>query len=126
VYESSSWVRQQGAPPAGAVFRTVDLGNEYVPRRFYKFIRLGDRVRTERAVTAREKFKGGKSWTIPAKTAGTIIKGPEFKDKASSETKPSDVWFYIEYENGKKGWCTLRDLVLVEEAGPPFALAPSA
>ena len=118
-YESSAWVRQQGAPPAGVAFRTVDLGEEYVPRRFYKFIDMGDRIRTERAVVAREKFKGGKRWVIPANTSGTISKGPEFKEKARSDTKPSDVWFFFDYQNGKRGWSTLRDLILNEEAEHP-------
>jgi hypothetical protein len=119
-YESSAWVRQQGAPPAGVVFRAVDLGDEYVPRRFYKFIHLGDRIRTERAVRARERFKGGKQWVIPAKTTGTISKGPEFKDKSSPEKTPSDVWYFIQYDNGKQGWSTLRDLILTEEAKSPL------
>lgn len=117
-FESSAWVRQQGAPPAGVVYRAVDLGDEYVPRRFYKFIHLGDRIRTERPVTARERFKGGKQWAIPAKTRGTISKGPEFRDKSSSGKTPSQVWYLIDYENGKQGWSTLRDLILIEEAEP--------
>jgi hypothetical protein len=115
-YESSAWVRQQGAPPAGVVFRSVDLEDKYVPRRFYKFINPGDRIRTERAVVARERFKGGKQWVIPARTTGTISKGPEFKEKAQSNTKPSNVWYFIDYDNGKRGWSTIRDLILIEEA----------
>ncbi len=125
VYESSSWVRQRGAPPAGVVYRTVDLGEDYVPRRFYKFIRIGDRVRTRHAVAVRERLRGGKSRPIPWKTGGTIVKGPEFRDRPSSAGKPSDVWYNIEFDNGSKGWSTLRGLVLVEEAGPPFALPSS-
>jgi len=119
-YESSAWVRQQGAPPAGVVFRSVDLGDEYVPRRFYKFINPGDRIRTARAVVARERFKGGKQWVIPARTTGTISNGPEFKESAHSDTKPSDVWYFIDYDNGKQGWSTLRDLILIEEGKPPL------
>jgi hypothetical protein len=125
VYESSAWVRQKGAPPAGVVYRTVNLGDEYVPRRFYKFIHIGDRIRTERPVTARERFGGGKRRAVPEKTAGTLIKGPEFKGKASSETAPSEVWYFIAFDDGTKGWCTLRDLILIEEAKPPFQVAPS-
>jgi hypothetical protein len=124
-FESSSWVRQQGAPPAGVVYRSVDLGDDYVPRRFYKFINPGDRVRTERAVVAREKFKGGKRWVIPAKTAGTISNGPGFKDKSPVDATPSDVWYFIEYDNGKRGWSTLRDLILIEEAEQLPATDPS-
>jgi hypothetical protein len=119
-YEASAWVRQQGAPPAGVVFRTVDLGDEYVPRRFYKFINLGDRIRIERAVIARERFKGGKRWIIPAITTGTISKGPEFRDKSPSEKTPSDIWYFIDYDNGKRGWSTLRDLILIEEVKSPL------
>jgi hypothetical protein len=126
VYESSAWVRQKDAPPAGAVYRTVELGDAYVPRRFYRFIRIGDRVRAERAVTARERSMGGNRRTVPAKTAGTIVKGPEFKDGPPSDAAPSDVWYCIAFDNGTEGWCTLRDLILIEEAKPPSRTDPPA
>ncbi len=113
-----------GAPPAGVVFRSVDLGEDYVPRRFYRFIHPGDRIRTERSVAAREKLKGGKRWVIPAKTRGTISKGPEFRDPSSPDKTPMDVWFFVEYDNGKRGWSSLRNLILIEEAEQPPVSAP--
>ncbi len=116
IYESSSWVRQKGSPPAGVVYRPVDLGDDYVPRRFYKFIKLGDTVRTERPVLARERLKGGKRWTIPADTKGTIVQGPEFPFKPKDKKIPANVCYRVKYENGKEGWSILRDLLLIKEA----------
>ncbi len=123
VYESSAWVRQKGAPPAGVAYRAVDLGDDYVPRRFYKFINIGDRVRTERSVPVREKFKGGKRWTIPANTYGTIVKGPQFRSKSDSDKIPSDVWYFVRYENGREGWSILQGLVLTGEVETELAQA---
>jgi len=120
VYEASSFVRQKGAPLAGVAYRAVDLGDEYVPRRFYKFIDAGDRVRTERPVPARAKLKGGKTWTIPAKTAGTVVQGLEFRGTPAAAGALAEVWYWIRYDNGREGWSTLQGLILVEEvAGGP-------
>ncbi|MBU1711787.1 MAG: hypothetical protein KKD47_01660 [Proteobacteria bacterium] len=118
VYESAAWVRIRNAPPAGVVYRPVDLDNEYVPRRYYKFIENGDRVKTDKTIVALLKLDGKKKIYIPAGTTGEIVKGPAIRSKARKSRTPSDVWVYVKFGNGKEGWVTIRHLALVDIQKP--------
>ncbi len=70
VYESASWVRIKNAPPAGVVYRSVDLDSEYVPRRYYKFIEKGERIKTNKTIVALRELNGRKKLYIPGGTTG--------------------------------------------------------
>jgi len=113
VYESAAWVRIKNAPPAGVVYRTVDVGSDYVPRRYYKFIEAGERIRTDKTIVALRKLNGKEKLYIPAGTTGEILKGPSFRSQSRKSRTPSDVWFYVKFGNGKEGWATIRHLTLV-------------
>ena len=113
VYEAAAWIRIKNAPPAGVVYRTVDVGDDYVPRRYYKFIEAGERIKTDKTIVALRQLNGKEKLYIPAGTSGEILKGPAFRSKARKSQTPSDVWIYVKFGNGKEGWATIRHLTLV-------------
>ena len=118
VYESAAWVRIKNAPPAGVVYRSVDLDSEYVPRRYYKFIETGDRIKTDKTIVALRELSGRKKFYIPRGTTGEIVKGPEIRGKARKSQTPLDIWVYVKFANGKEGWATIRHLALVDMPKP--------
>lgn len=113
VYESAVWVRKKNAPPAGVVYRTVDIGDEYVPRRYYKFIEKGDRVKTDKTILALRELKGKKKLYVPAGTIGEILQAPKIRSNDPKLHTPLDVWVYVKFENGQEGWVTIRHLALI-------------
>jgi hypothetical protein len=115
VYESVVCLKMRETPPAGVAYRVVDLGNEYVPRRFYKFINIGDRVQTTRSVPL-VKRPGGKArkYVSPKKT-GTIMGGPKVQKTVGRTAQICNVWFYIKYDTGAEGWSPIRYLSLIQE-----------
>jgi hypothetical protein len=115
VYESAAWVRIRNSPPAGVIYRAVDVGNDYVPRRYYKFIETGERIRTDKTIVALSQLNSKKRIYIPAGTTGTILKGPTMRGSIQKSRTPSDVWLYIKFSNGKEGWATIRHLTLIGE-----------
>jgi hypothetical protein len=114
VYEAAAWVRIKNAPPAGVVYRSVDVGADYVPRRYYKFIEKGERIKTVKTIVALRQLNGKGKLYIPAGTTGEILKGPALRSKARKSQTPSDVWVYVKFGNGKEGWATIRHLTLVD------------
>jgi len=114
VYESATWVRVKKAPPAGVVYRPVDAGNEYVPRRYYKFIEKGEHIKTDMTVVALPQLDGKEKFYVPAGTTGEILQGPIVRRKSRRPQVPSDVWVYVKFGNGKEGWTTIRHLTLVD------------
>ena len=113
VYEASAWVRIKKAPPAGVVYRSVDAGDDYVPRRYYKFIETGEQIKTDKTIVALRQLNGKGKFYIPAGTTGEILKGPTLRSKVRKSRTPSDVWAYVKFSNGKEGWATIRHLILV-------------
>ncbi|TRZ90959.1 hypothetical protein D4R89_03630 [bacterium] len=114
VYEAAYWVRAKGSPPAGVVYRSVDAGDDYVPRRYYKFIKPGERIKTDKTIVALHRLDGKGKFYIPAGTAGEILKGPTIRGKSRKSGMPSDVWVYVIFNSGKEGWATIRNLTLVD------------
>ncbi|MBU4037735.1 MAG: hypothetical protein KKA35_15030, partial [Proteobacteria bacterium] len=112
VYESAVWVRSKNAPPAGVVYRSVDVGDEYVPRRYYKFIKKGERVKTDKTIIALRQLKGKEKLYIPAGMMGEILKDPKFRNNGRKSRTPSDVWVYVKFANDMQGWVTIRHLTL--------------
>ena len=113
VYEAAAWVRIKNAPPAGVVYRTVDVSDDYVPRRYYKFIETGGRIKTDKTIVALRQLNSKGKIYIPAGMTGEILKDPAFRSKARKSRTPSDVWVYVKFRNGKEGWATIRHLTLL-------------
>ncbi|MBU0652942.1 MAG: hypothetical protein KKG96_08685 [Proteobacteria bacterium] len=113
VYEAAAWVRIKNAPPAGVIYRSVDVGDDYVPRRYYKFIETGERIKTDKTIVALRQLNGKEKLYISAGTTGEILKGPALRSKAQKARTPSDVWVYVKFGNSKEGWVTIRHLTLV-------------
>lgn len=113
VYESAVWVRSKNVPPAGVVYRAVDVGDEYLARRYYKFIKPGDRIKAEKTIVVLRQLNGKKKLYIRAGTKGEILKGPTVRGKGQKSRAPSDVWVYVKFENGKEGWAIIKHLTLL-------------
>lgn len=113
VYEAAAWVRIKNAPPAGVIYRSVDVGDDYVPRRYYKFIETGERIKTDKTIVALRQLNGKEKLYISAGTTGEILKGPALRSKAQKARTPSDVWVYVKFGNSKEGWVSIRHLTLV-------------
>lgn len=113
VYESAAWVRIKNAPPAGVVYRSVDAGDDYIPRRYYKFIEQGERIKTDRTIVALRQLNGKDKLYVPAGMTGEIVKGPALSSKDRKSPMPSDVWVYVKFGNGQEGWATIRHMTLV-------------
>jgi hypothetical protein len=113
VYEAAAWVRVKSAPPAGVVYRSVDLDDDYMPRRYYKFIEPGERIRTDRTIIALRQINGKHKIYVPGGVKGKIVKGPTLSSKGRRSQAPTDVWVYIIFDNGSEGWAAIRHLTLV-------------
>lgn len=113
VYESATWIRSKNTPPAGAVYRSVDLGDDYVPRRYYKFIGKGERIKTNRTIVAINRLDGKEKKYIPSGTKGVIMEGPTVRDNRRGTAFTTDIWVYVDFDNGRKGWTTIRHLTLI-------------
>ena len=101
VYEAASWVRIKNAPPAGVVYRAMDVDNDYLPRRYYKFIKTGESVKTDKTIVALRQLNGKKKLYIPAGTTGKILKGPKIRSGGRKSRAPSDVWVYVKFSSGQ-------------------------
>jgi hypothetical protein len=101
------------ASPPSVVFSQMPRGeNNYLPRRYYEFINIGERIKTIADLSVRETPGGNLIDVVPTGTTGTIIDGPEF------EYAPDDylwkyVWWYIQYDNGVEGWSVIRYLEIL-------------
>lgn len=114
VYEATTWIRNKKSPPAGVIYRSVNVGSDYVPRRYYRFIGKGEMVKTNRTIAVVRQFGGkGKRLYIRLGTTGVITKGPVIRGKTGEACSPSDVWIYVKFSNDKEGWTTIRHLTLI-------------
>jgi hypothetical protein len=114
VFESVAWLKMEGKPPAGVAYRVVDLGEEYTPRRYYKFIRTAERVRTTRPVPVVKKPGARAKRFAPVGSTGTIMDGPQCEQRQGS-WEIERVWVYVKYDNGKEGWSPIRYLYVTSD-----------
>lgn len=115
VYESVAWLRIKHSPPAGVAHRSVDWDQSYVPRRFYQFIRIGDRVKTLRRQTLYYRPGLKARSVVPRLAKGRITDGP-VADGNPEHSIVGSVWYKIRFDNGKIGWCPIRHLSLTHES----------
>jgi hypothetical protein len=111
VYESVVWLRKKGSPPAGVTYRAIDWDRSYTPKRYYKFIEIGDRVRSRKIAPVYSRPKSRLKGRIPINSPGIIIGKPKSVCNRTGSI-PNDVFLKVRYDNGIQGWSSLKNLRL--------------
>lgn len=114
---SEATVPPSSGNTARVVYSTLDRDNNYIPRRFYSFVNIGEKIETTAELNVRNTPGGTSLGTVPAGTTGTIMDGPELAF-APYDYEPyfKYAWWYIQYDNGVEGWSAITYLRITSES----------